>query len=1229
EEEEEEEEEAVPAPGSAAVGAGGGSGSGGSAAAGSGGSGLGGPGFGALGGPLGGAGQRLSGRRDVAGNELLVRLDPPARTLNPLRLRSGAPPRSLPSLPVPLRVPRPVARERGDGEDDDDEEDDEEEEEDQETRVRVPPSLGLHPANYTVKGRTGRRYSALDKSDWPEWEALHDAGVLPEASLAVLTEGSAVPDAAMSLGREEVEAAAERADLFGSASARPVFAEEDKDGDLGFGFGLGLDYGEEFSRQHQVGERADPYPNAPDEEQAQRGWLRGLWEDDSPLEMFADVDSPVVDVQQPAAAQPAAEGEQEKEKSVEEERAEDRTENPAELTNAQQPDPEEEAAFSDDADSNAPSIAEMLSFQVPAVRPLDPELAASVAAMRARYATDRHVRFMDDPLGDDDEDDLDNANAITVPARRRVSRPVRYEDPGDSEYDPTQKRPRVRAATRSGTRAPRVPTGRPRGRPPRSGLAAAAAAAQTAAQIAAEVAAPVVPTPSTVATAPTALTVPAVPIVPAVATAPIVPTVPIAPTTPAAPTIVSPPAPATVSAPSPSQGMPAPPQSAPTTTTPGAAGEETTKAPEEAAAKPAPKPRASRKRKLQPDDDDPSGRPIKHMKGPRGNRPAYSCDGTKPMRSTEGEEMTRAEFNERYKPTELQYRPGGNTGGGVFVVIATGVVWSFIQTPSDGTAKPPSRRSTAAKKAVVAGAAGAAGDGQNAGTNPADTTAETKPAETKKPARRGRGPDLGNGATHVADQLGNPNNTPLWGPAPMAPMDSLSGQGTLVGSSQPVASSSTTGPASAPAKPPPRKRPSRAKPKDVPTTSDATTTAGTGTDGAAPKVKIPRGPRGPYKPRKPKTAPAQPGTTSPSAPFLPPSAAAPPTLPQSITPVPVPVIPGVGQQFGQPFGQHVGQHAGQLLAPTPVHAPNPFMAPTHPPAPMPTPMAAAPGPKGPYHHDGFQPHPGPITGHTSTMPGNNMSGNNNNNMPRSNSVPTQHSNMHAPPHLLPAQPMLSAPTTRLPTPNTPPAPSNMMMPTPNLVPGPGRMPAPGQGMVPPSMPGPGQPMLQYPYPQHLQRPPRAPVPRPRSLPKPLPMPMPAAGTQPVSGSGPSPPALGSVHTHGQPVHHAGPVRVHAHGQVHVHAPGPVHAHAHAHAPSPIPHFSNPRVAELHSRCVLYNVAGRDRFNSDAEFLQYAESMLELLYPDIGGRGGGQGGYQQPPQPPASFGRGGGGHESFY
>jgi hypothetical protein len=119
--------------------------------------------------------------------DLLVLLDPPPKTLNPRRLERGAP---------PVRAARLGP-------------------------VQVPPSRGLHPVNYVVEGQTGRAYSVLDRSDWPEWEALHDASSIGQGELTALTAHSVVPEDLSFLGVEEVAALdAERPD--GPVGSVPV-----------------------------------------------------------------------------------------------------------------------------------------------------------------------------------------------------------------------------------------------------------------------------------------------------------------------------------------------------------------------------------------------------------------------------------------------------------------------------------------------------------------------------------------------------------------------------------------------------------------------------------------------------------------------------------------------------------------------------------------------------------------------------------------------------------------------------------------------------------------------------------------------------------------------------------------------------------------------------------------------------------------------------------------------
>jgi hypothetical protein len=138
----------------------------------------------------GGSGSEGGGAKElllsVSGSELLVRLDPPANTLNPHRLEGGAPPAragELGGLPKPL-------------------------------------SVGLHPANYCIEGRSGKRYSVLDKSDWAGWEALRDASLIPDRTLTVLTANSVVPDPVLFLDRGQLAA------LDAAAAEAPPHAAE-------------------------------------------------------------------------------------------------------------------------------------------------------------------------------------------------------------------------------------------------------------------------------------------------------------------------------------------------------------------------------------------------------------------------------------------------------------------------------------------------------------------------------------------------------------------------------------------------------------------------------------------------------------------------------------------------------------------------------------------------------------------------------------------------------------------------------------------------------------------------------------------------------------------------------------------------------------------------------------------------------------------------------------------
>jgi hypothetical protein len=60
-------------------------------------------------------------------------------------------------------------------------------------------------------------------------------------------------------------------------------------------------------------------------------------------------------------------------------------------------------------------------------------------------------------------------------------------------------------------------------------------------------------------------------------------------------------------------------------------------------------------------------------------RAHFSADPEARMRSSEGYEMTRSEFDRQYRPEERRYHPGGATGGR-FEIIATGIMWEYIPT---------------------------------------------------------------------------------------------------------------------------------------------------------------------------------------------------------------------------------------------------------------------------------------------------------------------------------------------------------------------------------------------------------------------------------------------------------------------------------------------------------------------------------------------------------------------
>ena len=87
-----------------------------------------------------------------------------------------------------------------------------------------------------------------------------------------------------------------------------------------------------------------------------------------------------------------------------------------------------------------------------------------------------------------------------------------------------------------------------------------------------------------------------------------------------------------------------------------------------------------RKRKPPVPKLDENGQPIKKD---REGRRSEGADPAAPMQSTEGEQMTRAEFYSAYKRGQRLYHPGGPRGAGKYEVVATGVMWSFLQGRQD------------------------------------------------------------------------------------------------------------------------------------------------------------------------------------------------------------------------------------------------------------------------------------------------------------------------------------------------------------------------------------------------------------------------------------------------------------------------------------------------------------------------------------------------------------------
>lgn len=99
-----------------------------------------------------------------------------------------------------------------------------------------------------------------------------------------------------------------------------------------------------------------------------------------------------------------------------------------------------------------------------------------------------------------------------------------------------------------------------------------------------------------------------------------------------------------------------------------------------------------------------NGEPVRRRanRAPRGEgAPRYQADPAARMRSSEGVEMTRGEFDRAFKPEERRYYPGGPSGGGQYEIIATGVMWHFLRGPQDHSRRL--RRSAEREAAIRAG----------------------------------------------------------------------------------------------------------------------------------------------------------------------------------------------------------------------------------------------------------------------------------------------------------------------------------------------------------------------------------------------------------------------------------------------------------------------------------------------------------------------------------------------
>ncbi|KAK4041946.1 hypothetical protein C8A01DRAFT_34057 [Parachaetomium inaequale] len=833
-----------------------------------------------------------TGVQNLAGEaEFLPRPDLPAGTIDPQQLVSGARPVRAEGLEL----------------------------------VRVPRSLGLHPANYAVGGNSGRRYSALDESEWPAWEALHDDGLVAEDALAIYTAHSLVSRETTFLSAEELAVvdAARPAEMLGSA---PV---PDPD-DLDYEVNHLLPPANGFSFQHQAGEGSYPYPYAPG------NGYSNPFEGDYALDMFADSPlAPAAPADELGSSQTVDEEQALRGAAVAGDADCDMVDVSAEAASEQIPAPPNpslgpsevhqpvpaEQLDPAEMDPNLLAIERFVNAPRPIIRQLNPELAASAAEITARLAREaRRVHFEDElPLPsaprrqaptqepeyvlEDEEDD----SAILDSGRGPRSR---VDDAGDGDWNPPRTRaprgPRASRATASAPRkrartqspaadqpTPAAPTSesaadnaatktkRGRGRPPRKKSPVPDPASQAPADPAPS------PTPSMTAASMLSTQGEEQFAIPQPSTAEPGPTSSIGGPM------------ERLTTPVPSDGLEDPFVDAPSADLPSTepsppaepAPQEQKKSRsrkmsednDEDYAEPAPK---RRRKKAEPKLDD-NGQPIKPPRGRPRTGPPYSVDANKMMRSSEGEEMTRLQLEQAFTPAERKYLPGGKIGGGRFEIIATGVIWSFLpetQAQIDKENKAVSRRGNADRSnknrgsgtGVNASKTQAEDTGQQdaAPTTPAKPTALSGPAAqlSLTPAKSlGLSPPVGKSKQRTLVGIIRPNAPahialppqPIGPPATTVPVT----PGTTTAAPAPPAPAPAPAPAAAPR---PRAPRSRATQPRGPRAPRAPRTSGT----AAPRSRAPRPNPAPPTTTTTATAPAVPAPAAPPLPSANPAVAA-------------------------------------------------------------------------------------------------------------------------------------------------------------------------------------------------------------------------------------------------------------------------------------------------------------------------------------------------------------------